>query len=83
MNRFVAVLIDGELTIHLPDVSGNYATLCGIDGDDPDYTVNQIPACVPRGAKVNCRFCGKIFELAKLYSEDDFDNKAREKGAQE
>jgi len=81
MSRFVAVLIDGELTIHLPDVSGNYATLCGVDGDDPDYTVNQIPARVPRGAKVNCSFCRKIFELAKSYSENDFDEKEREKRA--
>ena len=74
MSNFVAVEINSEVEIHLPHYTGNYYTLCGMDGDDPDYSVDQAVAIVPRGAKVNCRSCKAIFDLCREFTRDDFSN---------
>lgn len=69
--HYVAVESDGVVEVHLPAISDNYATLCGLDGDDSK--VGQRPAVVPRGTKVNCPQCQAIFELCKSYSRKDFE----------
>lgn len=33
--QLVGVMIDGQKTVHAPNVGGSYDTLCGIDADDP------------------------------------------------
>ncbi len=70
MREFVAIEIDGKLTIHADDPTGNYATLCGCDGDDP--IVGQIVAVVPRGRKINCQHCYGIWLKSREYKASDF-----------
>ena len=72
MTKYVAVLLDGELTIHLPHTDGNYYTLCGLDG--MDESVGQEVADVPKGAKVDCKECHNIWLLAKGFSAKDFEH---------
>ena len=72
MNRYVAILSRGQITIHLPDTTGNCSTLCGLDGDDPHPMVDQIEIKVPNGVKVNCKDCYAIFQVASKYIESDF-----------
>jgi hypothetical protein len=70
---YIAISESGKITIHLPDVSGNYATLCGMDGNDNHRQVQQTTVPVPRGAKVNCRNCFAIWELSRRYSRIEFE----------
>jgi len=56
---------------------GNYATICGLDGDDPDPSVDQFPAKVPNGHKVNCRDCIAIFEEMHQYTSKDIYKKEK------
>jgi len=72
MTKFVAVEIYNEISIHLPDPTGSWHTLCGIDGDDPHKAVQQKAADVPHGAKVNCRACYRIWKTARRYRQSDF-----------
>ncbi len=39
--QLVAIKANGRVEVHLPCHNGNYATLCGMDGDDDHYTVDQ------------------------------------------
>ena len=68
--NYVAVIIDGSLSIHLPHPTGNYLTLCGIDGDDPK--LNQAPSRVPHNARIDCLDCFNIWKVASGYSISDF-----------
>jgi len=75
MDKYVAVFCaedgdEGEVRIHLPDASGCYATLCGLDGNDP--AVGQRLVDLPNGAKVNCQQCKAIWAVAKKYKASDF-----------
>jgi len=70
MTQYVAVYLDGELTIHLPDTSGNYYTLCGLDGTDS--LVGQAIGDVPKGAKVDCKSCFNIWKISKMFRLSDF-----------
>lgn len=69
-NRFVGVEADGVKRTHLPHPTGSHATLCGLDGDDPDPSVDQRPA--KPGRAVDCDECRMIFELCQEYSAKDF-----------
>lgn len=73
MSKFVAVEVEGVVEIHLPDASGNYATLCGLDGDDSHTGVQQALAKVPKGATVNCDACWNIFKVCRDYTARDFE----------
>lgn len=70
VSKYVAVEIDGCVDVHLPGTTGNYFTLCGIDGDDP--FLEQIATSVPRGSKVNCLACYRIWRTASKFSLEDF-----------
>ena len=62
--RLVAVECDGQVEVHLPGAVGaDYATLCGLDGDDDG--AGQTPAEVPRGARVTCHSCIHIWRAAR------------------
>ena len=70
MTKYVSVLLDGKLTVHLPHTNGDYYTLCGLDGTDG--VVGQEVVDVPKGAKVDCKDCHNIWLLAKEFSAKDF-----------
>ena len=65
--ELVAIRTEGRLTIHFPHTTGNYATLCGMDGDDPSAEVDQAEVEIPKNAKVNCKDCIAIFDLTHEY----------------
>jgi hypothetical protein len=70
-SKYVAVESDGIVEVHLPaSATGNYLTLCGLDGDDS--AVGQHPAEVPRGARVTCAGCRGIWQTAKQFRDSDF-----------
>lgn len=71
-DKYVALSHMGEIEIHLPDTTQNYATLCGMDGDDPHLSVQQAEAPIPRGAKVTCQLCYAIWKVAQRYSRSEF-----------
>ena len=73
MSKYVAIEIDGELTIHAHDTTGNYATLCGVDGDDDHCAVGQKTVSLPRGRKINCKQCKGLFDAVKKYRQSDFE----------
>ena len=68
MPRFVGVQIDGVITTHLPNWNQSYATLCGLDGDDPRS--GQNPAAP--GNKADCIDCRAIFDLCRKFRMTDF-----------
>lgn len=70
--EFVAVDVGGDVKVHLPDTTGNYATLCGMDGDDPHSSVGQKMAELPKRAKVDCVTCWNIWKLCRDYRAGDF-----------
>lgn len=72
-NKIPCIEIDGKLTTHMGSADGDYATLCGLDGDDQNWHVNQIPVETPIGAKINCVQCWDIFNTARKYKYSDFD----------
>ena len=67
---YVAVEQDGMVEVHASGVIGDYATLCGMDGDD--LSVGQRPAPIQIGARINCPYCIPIIRAAKKYRERDF-----------
>ena len=70
--RYVAVKTAGVIKVHLPHTDGNYYTLCGEDGDDPSEAVDSVAVNVPKGAKVNCTHCLRIWEVCKMFTAKDF-----------
>jgi hypothetical protein len=68
----VTIIIDNEITVHLPHPTGIYLTLCGLDGDDPSPSVDQRSTNTVKGSKVNSSDCRAIFDVAHQYSEKDF-----------
>lgn len=46
---------------HLPGCISDYATLCGLDGDDPGVGQSMETATPPRGQKCNCPHCRAIW----------------------
>ncbi len=78
-SRLVTIECDGVVETHLPHMDGNYATLCGLDGNDYDEYgvfdngVNQKTVRTPRGAKVDCEHCYAIWVEAHKFSKDVFD----------
>lgn len=53
------------------DTGGDYATLCGLDGDDPGADQRTVP--VPRGgrARIDCDHCCGIIKKAWTYTARD------------
>jgi len=71
-NLYVAVVVDGQLSVHMKHPNGQWITACGLDGDDDHFSVNQSTVDVPFGAQIDCTDCLAIWENAKLYSRKDF-----------
>ena len=75
MSRYVAIVTGGEMSIHFPHTTGNYATLCGVDGDDLHSSVDQKTVGVPAGRRVNCVDCVGIFDTIKSFREKDIERR--------
>jgi hypothetical protein len=75
---YVAVSQDGEIEIHAaPCAAGDYATLCGMDGEDD--SVGQEPAPLPRGARIDCAHCIDTIRHSRTFRESDFAPEVRKK----
>ena len=72
MGKFVAIKIYDEVEIHATSPNGNHATLCGLDGDDPDAAVGQSTVDTPPNAKIDCSGCQQIILTARKYTKKDF-----------
>ncbi len=61
-SKIIGVWIDGAATWHVIGVGGgDYVTLCGLDGDDPEVgQTGTIKA--RRGQKIDCPQCRQIWE---------------------
>jgi hypothetical protein len=69
----VAVEIEGVRSVHALDPTGNYATLCGLDGDDPNISGQSIPRSpATRGEKIDCPQCFATWTMARYYHRSDF-----------
>jgi hypothetical protein len=68
--RYVAIEQDGKIEVHAEGVNGNYATLCGMDGNDSK--VGQKTTAVGIGWRINCPYCIGLIREAKTYREKDF-----------
>ncbi len=71
-NLLVAIVIAGELSIHMAGHNANYMTACGLDGADEYFSVAQSTVDVPPNARINCKDCLAIWENAKLYKRSHF-----------
>lgn len=60
--KIVGVILDGKETWHVVGVGGgDYATLCGMDGNDS--VVGQTGTIEPkRGQKIDCAQCKHIWQ---------------------
>lgn len=69
-DRLVALVVDGKLEVHASgDVgAGDYASLCGLDGDDHD----QKRADLPPGARIDCEQCRSMWQAWRTFSAGDF-----------
>lgn len=67
----IAVSRYGEVEVHFKDRTGNYATLCGMDGNDNSNLVGQETVELPHGAKVNCDECARLFYYVRSLSASD------------
>lgn len=61
-HKVIGVEVDGALEWHVPSVGGgDYATLCGLDGNDP--AIGQTGTVeAPRGTKINCHECRTVWQ---------------------
>jgi len=66
----IAIETEEGVRVHCTSDGGNYATLCGMDGDDSE--VGQRPANLPRSHKITCDQCFAIFMKARKYRLSDF-----------
>ena len=62
---YAAIEVEGEVNVHAIDVTGTYATLCGLDGDD--LTTGQRTVPLPKKPKIDCKTCIAIIRHAKGY----------------
>jgi len=71
MKNKISISIHGEITTHIAaDNCSNYATLCGLDGDDIHPTVNQ--KIVDSRNKIDCSACYEIWKQCLSYTPKDF-----------
>jgi hypothetical protein len=66
MAERVTVTVSGVAEVHMTDPTGNYATFCGLDGEDPDIHVQQ-GDMAPTRDLVSCGQCRRMWEHARTY----------------
>ena len=75
MNEDRVKVRSGEETfVHMMHTNGNYATLCGLDGDDSSGWVDQETLSLPitHKVRINCPDCKDIWLLCSEYDRTDF-----------
>ena len=72
MSEKIGIRVDGIVSVHLPDTTGNYATMCGLDGDDPNEQTRQEGVTISDSAKIDCVRCTAIWEVCGRYRASDF-----------
>lgn len=77
MGRKVTIICEGEASVHMADPNGNYATACGMDGNDDDPSVDQVSVPTARGAKIDCPQCIALWLNARDYRAGDFATPAK------
>ncbi len=71
MAERVAVTMNGVRDVHMSDFSGNYATFCGLDGDDPDEHVQQT-GTTSTTDRITCMRCHMMWTHARTYRPREF-----------
>lgn len=67
--KIVVVVFAGRRETHIAGLGG-YATLCGLDGDDPHS--EQVPGTVDKGDKVTCHDCFALWRECQKFRRHDF-----------
>lgn len=67
--KLVTVRIDGKSEVHLPGYISDYATLCGLDGNDSNTNQRIEPTTTH---KVTCEHCKQIWEQARAFPRSVF-----------
>lgn len=70
--RTIVISADGEIRTHIAESPVDYATLCGMDGNDQTSAVDQRTLPDAPRAKIDCEHCRRIWEIAKNYRKSDF-----------
>jgi len=73
--NIITIEILGERSTHIPDAQGNYATWCGLDGEDNAKDIGQETVETAPGAKVDCDVCRSMWEEAMRWKRSDFARK--------
>ena len=71
MKDKITIIVDGDPLTHIAGGLLDFATFCGLDGNDP--AIGQLTVQTPVGAKVNCPDCKRLWEMAKPWRESDFE----------
>lgn len=74
MSKFIAISCDGTIETHATSgelMAGSYATLCGLDGDDPAPNVKQKIVPLHNRPKIDCAQCIAMIRHAKKYASHD------------
>ena len=71
MKRFVAISHDGAVEVHAGCFSGNYDTICGIDGNDSEISHSPADLPDPRRPKITCHNCAALIREARFYRLSD------------
>ena len=69
MSKFILIKEFDTVYSHFPDVTGNYTSLCGLDGDDLAQDVRQ--EVIGEAKTVTCPQCIAIFDVIQMYREID------------
>lgn len=72
MKSKITIKCDDDTFTHIATDRGSYATICGLDGDDP--VVGQKTVKTPRGQKVDCPHCCAIWCDIQQWQAEDFDS---------
>lgn len=67
--KYVAISTEGIVEVHAAG-AGEYASLCGLDGNDPSIEQSIVP--LPENQKINCSQCRLLWTQWKQYKESDF-----------
>lgn len=62
---------DDDPDVHMLSCVNDYATMCGLDGNDP--TLGQEIMDGNCKEKINCQHCISIWKMSKKYKESDFE----------
>ena len=63
---------DDVITIHIPSVDGNDATLCGITANEEANWIGLATVPVLDGMLINCRDCKVIWSVCRSFTLADF-----------